>query len=84
MNAVKRYVLDWPFPTSGWTDAEYACDAAVCLQLHLASHGFVRCEVVQSQREFIRNVGLRGYAIGEAAPDYHNILIDSIKEGGGY
>jgi len=60
MNAVKRYILDWPFPTSSWTDAVYVCDAAVCLRLRL------------------------GYAMWEAARDFHNILIDSTGEGGRY
>ena len=38
----------------------------------------------EAKGEFIRNYGLRGYAMWEAAGDYHNILIDSIREGGGY
>jgi len=35
-------ILDWLFPSSGWTDAEDVCDAAIHLQLHLTSHGFIQ------------------------------------------
>jgi chitinase len=38
----------------------------------------------RTKGEFIRNYGLRGYAMWEAAADYNDILIDSIREGGGY
>lgn len=34
--------------------------------------------------EFIKNYGLRGYAMWEAAGDYRDILIDAIRTGGGY
>ena len=38
----------------------------------------------RAKGEFIRSYGLRGYAMWEAAADYKDILIDSIREGGGY
>ena len=38
----------------------------------------------KTKGEFIKNYGLRGYAMWEAAGDYSDILIDSIREGGGY
>jgi chitinase len=33
---------------------------------------------------FIKSYGLKGYAMWEAAGDYKDILIDAIREGGGY
>ncbi|KAF9650142.1 chitinase [Thelephora ganbajun] len=38
----------------------------------------------KAKGEFIKNYGLRGYAMWEAASDHNDILIDSIRKGGGY
>jgi chitinase len=38
----------------------------------------------KAKGEFIKNFGLRGYAMWEAAGDYKDILIDAIRAGGGY
>jgi len=38
----------------------------------------------KAKGEFVKNYGLGGYAMWEAAADYKDILIDSIREGGGY
>jgi chitinase len=37
----------------------------------------------KTKGEFIKNFGLRGWAMWEAAGDYHDTLIDSIREGSG-
>lgn len=38
----------------------------------------------EAKGEFIGNYSLRGYAMWETAGDYHDILIDSTREAGGY
>lgn len=38
----------------------------------------------EAKGKFIKNYGLRGYAVWEAAGDHKNILIDAIRKGGGY
>ena len=45
---------------------------------------FDNARSLEAKGEFIKNYGLGGYAMWEAASDYHDILIDSIREGGGY
>ena len=47
---------------------------------------FDDAKAFKTKGEFIKNYGLRGYAMWEAAGDYNDILIDSIGEleGGGY
>jgi len=38
----------------------------------------------KAKGEFIGSYGLRGYAMWDATGDYHDILIDSIRQGGWY
>ena len=38
----------------------------------------------KAKGKFIKNYDLRGWALWEAAGDYNNILVDAIREGGGY
>jgi len=45
---------------------------------------FDNAKSFKAKGEFIKNYGLGGYAMWEAAADYKDILIDSIREGGGY
>ena len=45
---------------------------------------FDNAKSFKAKGEFIKNYNLGGYAMWEAAADYKDILIDSIREGGGY
>ena len=38
----------------------------------------------EAKGEFIKNLGLGGFAMWDASGDYHDILINSIRQGGGY
>ena len=45
---------------------------------------FDDAKAFKAKGELIKSYGLRGYAMWEAAGDYRDILIGSIREGGGY
>lgn len=75
----------WSFPISGRTDAghvyhqPYVYNATSQIMV-----SFDDAKSFKTKGEYIKNTGLRGYAMWEAAGDYRDILIDSIREGGGY
>ena len=73
------------FLIGGGTDAGYVCDQPyVYNATSQVMVSFDDAKSVKAKGEFIKNYGLRGWAMWEAAGDYHNILIDSVREGGGY
>jgi len=74
-----------PFLASGGTDAGCVFDQPyVYNATSQVMISFDNAKSFKTKGEFIKNYGLGGYAMWEAAGDSKDILIDSIREGGGY
>lgn len=74
-----------PLFTDRGTDAECAIDQPyVYNATSQVMVSFDDARSFEAKGEFIKNFGLRGYAMWEAAGDYKDILIDAIRKRGGY
>jgi len=75
----------WVFLLDGGTDEGYVCDQPyVYNATSQVMVSFDDAKSFKAKGGFIKDYGLRGWAMWEAAGDHHDILVDSIREGGGY